>query len=428
MKKQIMILLGLLLMAALLSGCMAAQAAETGEFSQVYSEYALHSQDSTVWIYSRNKTEFVEAGLDAVTDNLIARYRYEEHLIELELEPLDEHQCQLIDQREMPLYQMRGSTATPENEVEVLVHGGSLHAYYAVWLRSETMSEAEIINNIALFVDIQGSPNGYVRITKRGPADAEDLMQDGRNGFVRKLTTGDVLIEANGDTLDVFLSPRFDASVTGNWSLQRYANGYWRDIGIRGTDFDPAGFFLDLSLSDGYYQLVIDTDDARNGCDIIHRFGVGSLSNLRAGDLPQGQYIHPIDGLWLELEEDAVSLDEPLNYRVRNISLENIRFEHAVSHTFEVLLDGQWHRLPWYTGWWNSVGLISTPESGEVPIYTATTYQDGSGHGGLCYLFDLCPGKYRITVSGTLRASSKLDLGVGWNRDHSLAAEFTITE
>ena len=306
MKKLRLFLLLLTLLG--LAACTSKQ--DVNEFSQVYSEYALQylndwkGECATVWAQAEGFA-FEAAGLDAVSGHLTARYSDGERRFEIELEPLDAAQCQLIEDRTMPLLQMRGNAATPESEIEILVPGDAVHPYYALWLRSEDMSEDELTASVSVCVGVPGcDANRHYTIDQNG--FVQDRME--RQKRLLLLFNGGVfyedgemvgnysehLIAAGGDTLHGYTRYIFgDDAPTGEWLIQRFRDGYWHDTTICGSGLGE-DFALELDLVDGYYRIVLAQEDGR---EAYYPFGVGSLENLTGSDLPHGVREYPVDGL-----------------------------------------------------------------------------------------------------------------------------------
>jgi len=412
--KKLLLFTFLLLM---LTGCNGVDAS-VDPFVQRYDEAELQNQSNAVWLYSRGKTEFVEAGLDAVTEHLIARYRYDGHLVTLELEPLDAHKCQLIEEREMPLYQMRGNAATPENEIEVLAMGGAVTPYYAVWLRCETMSEAEMIENLRLFVYISGAPAPYLRITDNGPSAPSSAER--RNLYLGcPISLKETHINAEGDTLELV---NYGERSSGKWEIWRYENFYWHETACSGAPFEPGKHSIALDLPDGFYKIMVQHSTGSWGYET---FGVGELSNLSIGDLPQGERVDPIDGMWLEMEKESYSIDDEFACRARNTRSDYAFYEHRAYYYLEILLDGQWHALPFNFDMWHGRTIAVSAETDAAPPYIQNRYYFNVTHSG-GHLFELIPGQYRMTLGCQLKASSKLGLGYAWTDSFSLAAEFSL--
>ncbi len=130
-----------------------AVSAPASSLGQRYTEAQLATLDGVfrAWLKPSAGYKLQEAGLDAVTGHLTIYYVNQNNgscVLTVECEPLDEMACALVDDQSLPLMTLLTHPETPEARVELVVPGGTDTRYYAVYLRSNTLSEDEIINQL----------------------------------------------------------------------------------------------------------------------------------------------------------------------------------------------------------------------------------------------------------------------------------------
>ena len=142
-------------------------------------------------------------------------------VLTVECEPLDEMACALVDDQSLPLLTLLTHPETPEARIELIVPSAtdSSH-YYAVYLRSDSLSEDEIIDQFGILYLRDPAGTGYA-VTAEGVTP----LPDARPAY------------ETAQAVEELPAP------AGDQTLQRYRWGYWRDA-------DPD------AQSSGLYRLV----------------------------------------------------------------------------------------------------------------------------------------------------------------------------
>jgi len=200
-------------------------AVPTSSMGQRYTEAQVPALDGCfrAWLAPSAGYSLQEAGLDAITGHLTLHYVNHANgscVLTVECEPLDEMACALVDDQSLPLMTLLTHPETPEARVELIVPGVADSRYYAVYLRSESLSEDEIIDQFGTLYIRYPAGQGYVVDRDGSAALPDETPAYGAAQAVEELP-----------------------APAANQTLQRYRWGYWRDA-------DPG------TQSSGLYRLV----------------------------------------------------------------------------------------------------------------------------------------------------------------------------
>ena len=217
-------------------------AAPTSSLGQHYTEAQIPTLDGSFRAWLEPGADYVlqEAGLDAITGHLTLYYANETNgscVLTVECEPLDEMACTLVDDQSLPTLTLLTHPETPEARIELIVPGVADSRYYAVHLRSDSLSEDEIIDQLGTLYIRDPAGHGYV-ITDIGSTTLPD----------------EAPAHQSAQTVEELPTPDSEQS------LQRYRWGYWHDTNP-GTQSSGLYRIVSPDGSAAYYTLEDSSAD-----------------------------------------------------------------------------------------------------------------------------------------------------------------------